>query len=290
VILDDKNEIVSFDSKLTSKQTMIRKNLSDSDLADDEVDDSSSDSSMDDTTTVNPWSNRLHHHHHSSNELAKKRDFIILDNLIASYKLPCILDLKMGTQLWFESDSEDKKRGHEEKSRRTTSASMGIRLQGLQLYSQSKNAWSYKDKYHGRDFDSQKLADTVKKFIREAPRNIRRNIAHVIRIKLIELRRIIEGLTGYRFYGTSLLVIYDSSAIEQLGSLMRCDVTDVLLFSRLVDIKMIDFAKSTSPGFMSDSQYWGPDAGYLLGLNSLIDIVDQSISSLEQQDTPVFTE
>ena len=212
----------------------------------------------------------------------------------------------MGTQLWFESDSEDKKRGHEEKSRRTTSASMGIRLQGLQLYSQSKNAWSYKDKYHGRDFDSQKLADTVKKFIREAPRNIRRNIAHVIRIKLIELRfvssvfhfngskqifrRIIEGLTGYRFYGTSLLVIYDSSAIEQLGSLMRCDVTDVLLFSRLVDIKMIDFAKSTSPGFMSDSQYWGPDAGYLLGLNSLIDIVDQSISSLEQQDTPVFTE
>ena len=72
-MLDDKNEIVSFDSKLTSKQTMIRKNLSDSDLADDEVDDSSSDSSMDDTATVNPWSNRLHHHHHSSNELAKKR-------------------------------------------------------------------------------------------------------------------------------------------------------------------------------------------------------------------------
>ena len=51
---------------------------------------------------------------------------------------------------------------------------------------------------------------------------------------------------------------------------------------------MIDFAKSTKPGFMSDSQHWGPDAGYLLGLNSLIDIVNQSISSLES-DT-VFTE
>ena len=53
-------------------------------------------------------------------------DFIILDNLIASYKLPCILDLKLGTQLWFDTDSEDKKRRHEEKSRRTTSKSMGI--------------------------------------------------------------------------------------------------------------------------------------------------------------------
>ena len=119
-------------------------------------------------------------------------DFIILDNLIASYKLPCILDLKMGTQLWFESDSEDKKRGHEEKSRRTTSKSMGIRLQGLQLYSQSKATWSYKDKYHGRDFDAQKLSETVKKFIKEAPRSIRRNIAHVIRIKLLELRYTFE--------------------------------------------------------------------------------------------------
>ena len=115
-------------------------------------------------------------------------DFIILDNLIASYKLPCILDLKMGTQLWFESDSEAKKRGHEEKSRRTTSKSMGIRLQGLQLYSQSKATWSYKDKYHGRDFDAQKLSETVKKFIKESPRSIRHNIAHVIRIKLLELR------------------------------------------------------------------------------------------------------
>ena len=76
VILDDKNEIVSFDSKLTSKKpTMIRKNLSDSDLADDEVDDdSSSDSSMDDNSNVNPWSNRLHHHH---SDLAKKRGSVI---------------------------------------------------------------------------------------------------------------------------------------------------------------------------------------------------------------------
>ena len=97
----------------------------------------------------------------------------------------------------------------------------------------------------------------------------------------IHFRHIIEGLAGYRFYGTSLLVIYDSSAIEQLGSLIRSpmeSITDLLLLSRLVDIKMIDFAKSTSPGFMSDSQYWGPDSGYLLGLNSLIKIVDQAQS------------
>ena len=115
-------------------------------------------------------------------------DFIVLDNVIASYKLPCILDLKMGTQIWYPGDSEGKKRRHEEKSSRTTSKSMGLRLQGLQLYNSSKSSWSYKNKYHGRDFDNQKLIETVQKFINEAPQPIRNNIAQVIKIKLYELR------------------------------------------------------------------------------------------------------
>ena len=108
--------------------------------------------------------------------------------MIASYKLPCILDLKMGTQIWYPGDSEGKKRRHEEKSSRTTSKSMGLRLQGLQLYNSSKSSWSYKNKYHGRDFDNQKLIETVQKFINEAPQPIRNNIAQVIKIKLYELR------------------------------------------------------------------------------------------------------
>ena len=112
----------------------------------------------------------------------------MLDNVIASYKLPCILDLKMGTQIWYPGDSEGKKRRHEEKSSRTTSKSMGLRLQGLQLYNSSKSSWSYKNKYHGRDFDNQKLIETVQKFINEAPQPIRNNIAQVIKIKLYELR------------------------------------------------------------------------------------------------------
>ena len=69
MILDDKNEIVSFSTKNhkkiieTKKVRQIRKNLSDSDLHEDtdDVDDSSDDSmDSDDQTNVNPWSSRLH--------------------------------------------------------------------------------------------------------------------------------------------------------------------------------------------------------------------------------------
>ena len=98
----------------------------------------------------------------------------------------------MGTQIWYPGDSEGKKRRHEEKSSRTTSKSMGLRLQGLQLYNSSKSSWSYKNKYHGRDFDNQKLIETVQKFINEAPQPIRNNIAQVIKIKLYELRLVLS--------------------------------------------------------------------------------------------------
>ena len=72
MILDDKNEIVSFSTKNhkkiieTKKVRQIRKNLSDSDLHEEDTDDvdDSSDDSMDsddsNQTNVNPWSSRLH--------------------------------------------------------------------------------------------------------------------------------------------------------------------------------------------------------------------------------------
>jgi len=231
--------------------------------------------------------------HNEDFNITKKCDFIVLDNVIASYKLPCILDLKMGTQIWYPGDSEGKKRRHEEKSSRTTSKSMGLRLQGLQLYNSSKSSWSYKNKYHGRDFDNQKLIETVQKFINEAPQPIRNNIAQVIKIKLYELRKIIENLSGYRFTGSSLLVIYDGSAMDLISNHVSNSssnfgsnssffdkITEILLVYNLVDVKMVDFAKSTLPGFLEDNPFRGPDEGYLFGLNSLILIVNQTLSKL----------
>ena len=43
---------------------------------------------------------------------------------------------------------------------------------------------------------------------------------------------------------------------------------------------MVDFAKSTLPGFLEDNPFRGPDEGYLFGLNSLILIVNQTLSKL----------
>ena len=79
----------------------------------------------------------------------------------------------------------------------------------------------------------------------------------------------ITGLAGYRFTGSSLLIIYDGASSIGAFNSAGC-----------VDTKMVDFAKSTLPGFLDDTPLLGPDEGYLFGLNSLILIINEILSTL----------
>lgn len=58
---------------------------------------------------------------------------VILEDLLSKYKRPNVLDIKLGTQLWDDKSSEDKKRRMEEASRNTTSFETGIRLTGWRV-------------------------------------------------------------------------------------------------------------------------------------------------------------
>ena len=105
-------------------------------------------------------------------------------------------------------------------------------------------------------------------------------------------RKQLESLSGYRFTGSSLLVIYDGSAMElamdrmdmvgsDLASSLKISdqIMDLLISDNLVDVKMVDFAKSTLPGFLEDNPFRGPDEGYLFGLDHLISIVSSTLSN-----------
>lgn len=73
-------------------------------------------------------------------------------------------------------------------------------------------------------------------------------------------------MNSYRFYSSSLLVIYDGDDS-----------------SSSVDVRMIDFEHSTCAGFRTDPSHDGVDQGYIMGLNSLIEI----LTDLHLQSTDV---
>lgn len=60
-------------------------------------------------------------------------EFIMLENLVAKFGHPSILDLKMGTQTHGDDESDAKKAGKKRKAENSTTKELGVRLHGMQV-------------------------------------------------------------------------------------------------------------------------------------------------------------
>jgi hypothetical protein len=84
--------------------------------------------------------------------------------------------------------------------------------------------------------------------------------------KLKNLHQILKTKHSYRFYGSSLLVLYDGCEAAMQSSESPPNV----------DVRMIDFAHSTHNGYIHDAKiHIGPDHGYLFGLDNLVKIFQE---------------
>ncbi|XP_024622062.1 inositol hexakisphosphate kinase 3 [Neophocaena asiaeorientalis asiaeorientalis] len=218
--------------------------------------------------SFNPWG--LHcHQAHLSRLCAeypenKRHRFLLLENVVSQYKHPCILDLKMGTRQHGDDASEEKKARHMRKCARSTSACLGVRICGMQVYQTDKKHFLFKDKYYGRKLSVEGFRQALHQFLHDGTR-LRMELLEPIQRQLRALLSVIRSQSSYRFYSSSLLIIYDGQETLQMphGS----NVVKV-------DIRMIDFAHTTYKGSWNEhTTYDGPDPGYIFGLENLIQIL-----------------
>lgn len=231
--------------------------------------------------------------------------FLLMEDLTGRLRAPCVLDLKMGTRQYGLDATEEKRLSQSVKVKQTTSRSHGVRICGMQVYHPARETYTFQDKYYGRNVRPDNFDDTLSQFLYDGTQLLLYHIPPVVE-QLRELSKVMRSLSGYRFYASSLLLLYDGHPNAQarlkqqfthrvpFGHAERCRGAARKVRGH-IQIRIIDFAHSTTghdyrfpgdPGptdpaerlawlaqpavSFPPSQPDGPDSGYIWGLTNLI--------------------
>lgn len=115
-----------------------------------------------------------------------------------------------------------------------------------------------RNKYYGRSLTDDGLRRSLTQFFHNGER-LRTDIFLPLLDRLSRLLAVINQLESYRFFTSSLLVIYDGLDDQPSE----------------IDVRVIDFAHATHRDMTESPAYTGPDDGFVFGLKSLIELIEE---------------
>ena len=181
---------------------------------------------------------------------------LVLEDLTRSFARPCVMDVKMGVQSWAEDASEAKILA--ERAKCPSQARMGLRVTGMRVWDATAGCYCESGRGWGHRLDEETLPAAFRAFLSDGAGGVRAQIAHALSERVARIRAWFSQQGRFRFYGSSLLLIYDGGETE--GAPAICDV------------RMIDFAHvwPIPPHEWPNAR----DEGYLMGLKTLLRLLE----------------
>ncbi|CAL9229511.1 unnamed protein product [Arabidopsis halleri] len=205
---------------------------------------------------------------------------IVLENLLADYSKPSVMDVKMGTRTWYPEASEEYIQKCLKKDTGTTTVSAGFRISGFEVFDHKElSFWKPERKLlRGLNVDGARL--TLRKFVSSnslsdigskpdsAFASSVYGSSHGILTQLLELKNWFENQTLYHFNSCSILMVYENESI-----LKGNDDDDAR-----PQVKLVDFAHVLDGNGVIDHNFLG---GLCSFINFIRDILQSPNESAE---------
>jgi len=179
-------------------------------------------------------------------------DLLQLEDITRACVRPCVMDVKMGVQTWGEDASAAKIAA--ERAKCPSQAAVGLRVTGMRVWDPVLQRYFERSRSWGYGLDDSTLPAALGLFLADGGGGIRREAARALLARVSEIHAWFMEQARFRFYGSSLLLVYDGACADAERP--------------VCDVRMIDFAHVWP--IPRSQQPHGRDDGYVVGLESLM--------------------
>jgi 1D-myo-inositol-tetrakisphosphate 5-kinase/inositol-polyphosphate multikinase len=243
---------------------------------------------------------------------------VVLENVVAKFKRPNILDLKLGARLWADDAKPEKRVRLDKVSGETTSGSLGFRIAGMRIwqgkdkvvegadeFAAPKNGQKLHEldeetnyvnhnKLYGRQFNAENVIEGFKKYLHVPHAGIGKKQARLItQLFLDEVKEMQAALEACesRMYSASILLVYEGhgEAFQEAHEILSKPVEEN---DEEENEDEDNEDEDTTPGIYavrlidfahaSFTPRLGPDENMLQGVRSTVRILEQLLEEYDE--------